>query len=82
MYWFSTQIEDLQTLHEAREDDLRKAGLKMGDIIKIRRVLASQQIGSLDSSLSSISETESEETNPVISGQVRNLACYFFLRVI
>lgn len=77
-----TQIEHLQTLHEAREDDLRKVGLKMGDIIKIRRVLACQQIDSLDSSLSSMSETEPEERNPasspVVSGQVRNLACSFF----
>lgn len=32
----------METLKEAREDDLRSAGLKMGDIIKIRRVLANQ----------------------------------------
>ena len=34
------QIDDLETLRAASEDDLRKAGLKMGDIIKIRSLLA------------------------------------------
>lgn len=56
-----TQIEDLDTLREASEDDLRKAGLKMGDIIKIRKVLANPDSANLDSSLSSISETEEQK---------------------
>ena len=32
----------METLKEAREDDFRSTGLKMGDIIKIRRVLENQ----------------------------------------
>lgn len=59
-----TQIEDLDTLREASEDDLRKAGLKMGDIIKIRKVLANPESANLDSSLSSISETEEQNSEP------------------
>ena len=38
----SKQFDDMEKLKEAREDDLRSTGLKMGDIIKIRRVLANQ----------------------------------------
>ena len=49
----------METLKEAREDDLRKAGLKMGDIIKLRRVLARDE-ELLSSSLSSCSGSEPE----------------------
>lgn len=56
-----TQIEDLETLKEASEDDLRKSGLKMGDIIKIRRLLANPKSSELlDNSLSSLSESMEE----------------------
>ena len=54
------QIEDLDTLHEARENDLGEAGLKMGDIIRIRKMLRSHETRNLDSSLSSISEEEEQ----------------------
>lgn len=58
----------METLKEAREDDLRSAGLKMGDIIKIRRVLANQSdrevlTSSLSLSGSSISELEPKNTD-------------------
>ena len=49
----------METLKESREEDLRSAGLKMGDIIKIRRVLANKSVA-LNSSLSSTSTSESE----------------------
>lgn len=52
-------IDDMETLKESREEDLRSAGLKMGDIIKIRRVLANKSVA-LNSSLSSTSTSESE----------------------
>ncbi|XP_044179402.1 uncharacterized protein LOC122960912 [Acropora millepora] len=52
-------IDDMETLKETREEDLRSAGLKMGDIIKIRRVLANKSVA-LNSSLSSTSTSESE----------------------
>ena len=53
------RIDDLQTLKEAREEDLRSAGLKTGDIIKIRRVLGTggQAQTDLDSSLSNTSDS-------------------------
>lgn len=59
----------MKTLQESREEDLRTAGLKMGDIIKIQRMLAlhdnlsdtqSDQDLELDSSVSSKSESELE----------------------
>lgn len=58
----------METFKEAREDDLRSAGLKMGDIIKIRRVLANQSdrevlTSSLSLSGSSISELEPKNTD-------------------
>ena len=49
----------METLKESREEDLRSAGLKMGDVIKIRRVLANSSVA-LDSSLSSTSGSEFE----------------------
>lgn len=63
-FW-SPQIDDLETLEAAREDDLHRAGLKMGDIIKIRRVLQARSKESpLNSSLSSLSETGSVDITP------------------
>ena len=49
----------METLKESREEDLRSAGLKMGDIIKIRRVLANKSVA-LNSLLFSTSTSESE----------------------
>ena len=77
------QIEDLDTLREAREDDLREAGLKIGDIIRIRKMLKSHETRNVDSSLSSISGEEEQgsvgenqdSSLPVCSPQVRNLLC-------
>ena len=43
----------METLREAKEEDLRLAGLKMGDIIKIRRHIARTSSDDLSSSLSS-----------------------------
>lgn len=68
MLFWSKQFDDMETLKEAREDDLRSAGLKMGDIIKIRRVLANQSdrevlTSSLSLSGSSISELEPKNTD-------------------
>lgn len=57
------QLDNLDTLCEAREDDLRKAGLKMGDIIKIRKIIESQEINGLESSFSSTSEAEGPINN-------------------
>ena len=59
---FDIQIDDLETLRAASEDDLRKAGLKMGDIIKIRKLLAevSESSQSNISSESSLMSNESE----------------------
>lgn len=54
-------IEDVETLKEANEDDLRKSGLKMGDIIKIRKTLANLT-GDLESSLSSNTSGASDTT--------------------
>lgn len=52
------QIEDLDILREAREDDLREVGFKIGDIIRIRKMLKSYEIRNVDSSLLSISGEE------------------------
>ena len=63
-FW-SPQIDDLETLEAAREDDLHRAGLKVGDIIKVRRVLQARSKESpLNSSLSSLSETGSVDITP------------------
>ena len=64
----------METLKEAKEDDLRKAGLKMGDIIKLRRVLARDE--ALNSSLSSCSGSEPEfmDTTPSTSAKSPNPA--------
>ena len=80
------QIEDLATLCEAREEDLREAGLKMGDIIRIRKMLKTHETRSLDSSMSSISVLSEEEEQCSVgenqdsslslsTPQVRNLPC-------
>jgi len=76
------QIEDFDTLCEAREEDLREAGLKMGDIIRIRKMLKSHANRDLDGSLSSISEEEQgsigENQDSSLSSstpQVRDLLC-------
>lgn len=65
------QINEFETLSEAREDDLLRSGLKLGDIIKIRRLLKEEEdslnssgtldssFSSLDASTSSLSEQES-----------------------
>ena len=62
---FYTQIDDFKTLRAATENDLRSAGLKMGDIIKIRTLLENQMISGsnkdLESSLSSTSTVEDIE---------------------
>ncbi|KAJ7394567.1 hypothetical protein OS493_000383 [Desmophyllum pertusum] len=59
-------IDDIETLRAATETDLRKAGLKMGDIIKIRTLLENLMASSieLESSRSSISSSSisSEDT--------------------
>lgn len=61
IFW-STQIDDLETIKLAREEDLRTAGLRMGDIIKIRRTVANQSTGEMNISLSSVSEQDSDDT--------------------
>ena len=48
---FDIQIDDLETPRAANEDDLRRAGLKMGDIIKTWKLLAE------------VSDTESSQSN-------------------
>ena len=54
----------METLRSAKEDDLRKAGLKMGDIIRIRQFLArDEKAGDMDYEDSSFSSTSSE--NPI-----------------
>ena len=45
----------------ANEEDLRRAGLKMGDIIKIRTLRGSQNEEELNSSFSSI-ESDNDKT--------------------
>ena len=83
----------MDTLCEAREDDLRKAGLKMDDIIKIQKIIASQKINGLESSFSSTSEAEepisySMEGNNTsttsgrneLNPQVRFLLCWGFIK--
>ena len=58
------QIDDMETLRSAKEDDLRKAGLKMGDIIRIRHFLAKdEQAVNMEPENSSFSSTDSE--NPI-----------------
>lgn len=52
------QLDNLDTLCEVREDDFRKVGLKMGDIIKIRKIIESQEINGLESLFFSILEVE------------------------
>lgn len=46
----------------ANEEDLRRAGLKMGDIIKIRTLRGSQNEEELNSSFSSI-ESDNDKTS-------------------
>ncbi|KAJ7331145.1 hypothetical protein OS493_020847 [Desmophyllum pertusum] len=62
-------IDDMETLRTAHEDDLRKAGLKMGDIIKIRKLLASdvasQNTGDIFNSSLSSTESENEASKPI-----------------
>lgn len=62
-----SQIYELETLRAATEDDLRKAGLKMGDIIKIRMLLAKQDLESSVASTSSKSSEDSERSFSMIS---------------
>lgn len=83
-FW-SPQIDDLETLEAAREDDLHRAGLKMGDIIKIRRVLQARSKESpLNSSLSSLSGTGSvditldSKKSPTQSVSVLSITIYIF----
>ena len=42
---YFTQIDDMETLRFAREEDLRTAaGLKVGDVIKIRKILQENSV--------------------------------------
>lgn len=52
----------METLKAAREEDFWEAGLKMGDIIKLRRVLAMDEVHA-NSSLSSCSGSEPESSD-------------------
>ena len=77
-FW-SPQIDDLETLEAAREDDLHRAGFKMGDIIKIRRVLQARSKESpLNSSLSSLYSVHSLAFFK-FSYSKRNALQYFFM---
>ena len=83
----------IETLCAASEEDLRKAGLKMGDIIKIRKLLANRNVSNqskdLDSSFSSTSESDTSSladktTSPVVAKKVRfsrlNFHVAFYVR--
>ena len=56
----------METLEDAREEDLRKARLKTGDIIKLRGVLAGDEVHA-NSSLSSCSGSEPESSDTCIT---------------
>lgn len=62
-----SQIYELETLRAATEDDLRKAGLRMGDIIKIRMLLAKQDLECSVKSTSSKSSEDSDRSFSMIS---------------
>lgn len=77
---FMTQIDDMETLRTAHEDDLRKAGLKMGDIIKIRKLLesdvASQNTGDIFNSSLSSAESENEASKPIQQTLVKQVRIF------
>ena len=83
----------IETLCAASEEDLRKAGLRMGDIIKIRKLLANRNVSNqskdLDNSFSSTSESDTSSladktTSPMVAKKVRfspvNFHVVFYVR--
>ena len=62
---YFTQIDDMETLRFAREADLLMAGLKIGDVIKIRISLRAIEQNSIDLNDSGI---DLESTSQSASG--------------